>query len=36
VEVYEFDLRETMRGRHMEENILLQSGDVITVPRNFL
>jgi polysaccharide export outer membrane protein len=36
VEVYEFDLRETMRGRHMEENILLQPGDVITVPRNFL
>jgi len=36
VEVYEFDLRETMRGRHMEENMLLQPGDVITVPRNFL
>jgi polysaccharide export outer membrane protein len=36
VEVYEFDLREMMRGRSMDENILLQPGDVITVPRNFL
>ena len=36
VEVYEFDLREMMRGRSMDGNILLQPGDVITVPRNFL
>jgi hypothetical protein len=36
VEVYELDLCEMMRGRCMEENILLQPGDVITVPRNFL
>jgi hypothetical protein len=36
IEVYELDLREMMRGRCMDENILLQPGDVITVPRNFL
>ncbi len=36
VEVYELDLREMMKGRRMDENILLQPGDVITVPRNFL
>ncbi|MEI6343738.1 MAG: hypothetical protein WCP41_00045 [Verrucomicrobiota bacterium] len=36
VEVYQFDLREMMRGNCMDENILLQPGDVITVPRNFL
>jgi protein involved in polysaccharide export with SLBB domain len=34
--VYELDLREMMKGRCMDENILLNPGDVITVPRNFL
>ncbi len=36
IEVYQLDLREMMRGEHLEQNILLQPGDVITVPRNFL
>lgn len=36
IEVYEFDLRRSMRGEDMEQNILLQPGDTITVPRNFL
>jgi len=36
VEVYEFDLRESMRGRDMGQNVLLKPGDLITVPRNFL
>lgn len=36
IEVYEFDLRKSMRGEDMEQNILLKPGDVITVPRNFL
>ncbi len=36
VEVYELDLRELMRGVHLDQNLLLQPGDVITVPRNFL
>ncbi len=36
VEVYELDLRELMRGVHLDQNLLLEPGDVITVPRNFL
>jgi protein involved in polysaccharide export with SLBB domain len=36
VEVYELDLRELMRGGHLDQNLLLEPGDVITVPRNFL
>lgn len=36
IEVYEFDLRESMRGQDMQQNILLKPGDLITVPRNFL
>jgi polysaccharide export outer membrane protein len=36
VEVYELDLREMMRGTDLAQNFLLQPGDVITVPRNFL
>jgi polysaccharide export outer membrane protein len=35
-EVYEFDLREMLMGRQLTQNFLLQPGDVITVPRNFL
>ena len=35
-EVYEFDLREMMLGHGLEQNFLLQPGDIITVPRNFL
>ena len=34
--VYELDLRELMRGTHLDQNLLLEPGDVITVPRNFL
>ncbi len=36
VTVYELDLREMLRGSGIEQNMLLQPGDVITVPRNFL
>lgn len=36
VEVYELDLRGLMRGDHPDQNLLLEPGDVITVPRNFL
>lgn len=36
VEVYELDLREMMLGRGISQNLLLEPGDVITVPRNFL
>lgn len=36
VEVYELDLRETMLGYDLIQNMLLKPGDVITVPRNFL
>lgn len=36
IEVYEFDLREMLQGRDLVQNFLLQPGDVITVPRNFL
>jgi len=36
VEVYELDLRAVMKGQATGQNILLQAGDVITVPRNFL
>lgn len=36
IEVYELDLRAMMKGRCLDENILLKPGDVITVPRNFL
>ncbi len=35
-EVYEFDLQEMILGRGLAQNLLLQPGDVITVPRNFL
>lgn len=34
--VYELDLRDMMRGENLEQNLLLNPGDVITVPRNFL
>lgn len=36
VQVYELDLRELMRGVNLDQNLLLEPGDVITVPRNFL
>jgi protein involved in polysaccharide export with SLBB domain len=36
VDVYELDLRGLMRGDHLDQNLLLEPGDVITVPRNFL
>lgn len=36
IEVYELDLRGLMRGVHLDQNLLLEPGDVITVPRNFL
>jgi len=36
VEVYELDLRDLMRGQRLDQNLLLEPGDVITVPRNFL
>lgn len=36
VEVYELDLRDMMRGEDLVQNFLLQPGDVITVPKNFL
>lgn len=35
-DVYELDLRQLMKGRHLDQNILLCPGDVITVPKNFL
>jgi len=36
VEVFELDLRDLMRGKNLDQNLLLEPGDVITVPRNFL
>jgi protein involved in polysaccharide export with SLBB domain len=36
VQVYELDLRDLMKGYRLDQNLLLQPGDVITVPRNFL
>jgi polysaccharide export outer membrane protein len=36
VETYEIDFRQLMRGENMTQNILVEPGDVITVPRNFL
>jgi len=36
VQVYELDLRRVLKGEDSAENMLLQPGDVITVPRNFL
>jgi polysaccharide export outer membrane protein len=36
VETYEVDFRQLMRGENMQQNILIQAGDVITVPRDFL
>jgi polysaccharide export outer membrane protein len=36
ISVYELDLRDMMRGKNLEQNLLLNPGDVITVPRNFL
>jgi protein involved in polysaccharide export with SLBB domain len=36
IEVYELDLRDLMRGSRLDQNLLLEPGDVITVPRNFL
>jgi protein involved in polysaccharide export with SLBB domain len=36
IEIYELDLRDTMRGKLTNQNLLVKPGDVITVPRNFL
>lgn len=36
VQVYEIDFPRLMRGENMRQNILVEPGDVITVPRNFL
>jgi protein involved in polysaccharide export with SLBB domain len=36
VEIYELDLRNMMRGEDLVQNFLLEPGDVITVPKNFL
>jgi polysaccharide biosynthesis/export protein len=36
VQVYELDLRDLMKGSQLDQNLLLEPGDVITVPRNFL
>lgn len=36
VETYEINFRELMRGENMSQNMLIEPGDVITVPRNFL
>ena len=36
VQVYELDLRDLMKGYRLDQNLLLEPGDVITVPRNFL
>lgn len=36
VETYEIDFRELLRGENMSQNMLVEPGDVITVPRNFL
>jgi polysaccharide export outer membrane protein len=36
VETYEIDFKQLLRGENMSQNIIIQPGDVITVPRNFL
>ncbi|HLX68800.1 MAG TPA: hypothetical protein VKV04_04150 [Verrucomicrobiae bacterium] len=36
VETYEIDFRQLLRGENMSQNILIEPGDIITVPRNFL
>jgi len=36
IEVYNLDLRDMLRGKNLDQNLLLKPGDVITVPRNFL
>ncbi|MGH8047576.1 MAG: polysaccharide biosynthesis/export family protein, partial [Chthoniobacterales bacterium] len=36
ITVYELDLRSMMLGQDFAQNLLLEPGDVITVPRNFL
>jgi polysaccharide export outer membrane protein len=36
IEVYQINVQDIMNGRNVEHNILVQPGDVITVPRNFL
>jgi polysaccharide export outer membrane protein len=36
VETYEIDFKQLLRGENMSQNIMIEPGDVITVPRNFL
>ncbi|SDU00740.1 protein involved in polysaccharide export, contains SLBB domain of the beta-grasp fold [Verrucomicrobium sp. GAS474] len=35
-DIYELDLKSVLRGLSAEQNVLLQPGDVLTVPKNFL
>ena len=36
IETYEIDFTQLLRGENMSQNILVEPGDIITVPRNFL
>ncbi|MFQ3671003.1 MAG: SLBB domain-containing protein [Verrucomicrobiia bacterium] len=36
IEIYEINVQNIMNGRDVDHNILVEPGDVITVPRNFL
>lgn len=36
INVYEINMQDILNGKNVEQNILLEPGDVITVPRNFL
>lgn len=36
IAVYEINMQDILNGKNVDRNILLEPGDVITVPRNFL
>jgi polysaccharide export outer membrane protein len=36
INVYEINMQDILNGKNVNQNILLEPGDVITVPRNFL
>lgn len=36
ISVYEINMQDILNGKNVDQNILLEPGDVITVPRNFL